>query len=301
MTETQKRLLHTGLQNYDHVDLDAGAVFFSEALRVHACPCCAIGLLVFEHELPTTPLKPAHAQFRWLTLEICPSCGWWHFHRELETSLPEFSGKVLRSSWWELTHALQSEIDLRATTLPIEMLQRHLVRRWEDRKMISAQQAEDLVASLLQEHHGGQVVRISTNANSADGGIDLYLAESNGIIQRAIQVKRRISAETESVKEVRNFVGAMVLAKVDRGIFVTTASRFTKVAKDLPRQALDAKFKLELDLVDGGLLLEMLRGTNSRKPAQLPPQVMHDQEWKDVRGRTLLARDLFTGDIREWL
>lgn len=299
MTE-YKRILHTGILHYDHVDLDAGAMFFSKALRERICPCCSIGLLAFEHELPTQPLKPGHIQFRWLTVEICPSCGWWHFRQDSEVSLPDDPGKVSRATWWELTHALQTEIDLGETTLSIEELQRHLVRRWEDRTLLSAQQAEDLVASLLQEHHGGQIIRVSANANSADGGIDLYLVAEDGAIRRAVQVKRRIKSEAESVQEVRNFVGAMVLEREDHGVFVTTASRFTRAAQAMPAKATGAKHKLQLDLVDGDRLLEMLRQSNHEKPALLPPQVKPDQEWRDAGGRIILGRDLFTGDIREW-
>ncbi|MDO6758112.1 restriction endonuclease [Phaeobacter inhibens] len=301
MTNNHKRLLHTGLHSYDHVDLDAGSVFFAQALRAHRCPCCAIELLVFEHELPTAPLRPGFIQLRWLHLEICPSCGWWHFRQDLETSDPAQPAKVARSTWWELTHALQAEIELGTTTLPIEMLQKHLLRRWEDRKLISAQQAEDLVASLLQEHHGGQVVRTTANANAADGGIDLYLTlGDDGSLRRAVQVKRRITNDIEPVEEVRNFVGAMVLAEADHGIFVTTASRFTKVARAVSGKAKGAKVKLQLDLVDGSRLFELLRTTNATKPIQLPPKVQLDQEWQDAQGHLILARDLFTGDIRGW-
>lgn len=300
MVTKYNRNVHTGILNYDHVDLDAGAMFFSKALRERICPCCSIGLLAFEHELPTQPLKPGHIQFRWLTVEICPSCGWWHFRQDSEVSLPDDPGKVSRATWWELTHALQSEIDLRETTLPIETLQRHLVKRWEDRTLLSAQQAEDLVASLLQEHHGGHVIRVSANANSADGGIDLYLVAEGGAIRRAVQVKRRITSEAESVKEVRNFVGAMVLERVDHGVFVTTASHFTRVAQAMPAKAAGAKHKLHLDLVDGDRLLEMLRESNGEKPALLPPQVKPDQEWRDASGQIISGQDLFSGDIREW-
>lgn len=300
MVTESKRNVHTGILNYDHVDLDAGAMFFSSALRKRICPCCSISLLAFEHELHTQPLKPGHIQFRWLTVEICPSCGWWHFRQHSEVSLVDDPGKVSRATWWELTHALQTEIDLGETTLPVETLQRHLMRRWEDRTLLSAQQAEDLVASLLQEHHGGQVVRVSANANSADGGIDLYLVAEGGAIRRAVQVKRRITPKAESVKDVRNFVGAMVLEREDHGVFVTTASHFTQVAQAMPAKAAGAKHKLHLDLVDGDRLLEVLRESTVEKPELLPPQVKPDQEWRDARGQIILSQDLFNADIREW-
>lgn len=297
----RKRLLHSGSENYDHTDLDAGAVFFADAFWKHECPCCAIELHTFEHELPTTPLKPGHIQFRWLKLEICKQCGWWHFQQDAESSDFSTPSKPLRSTWWELTHAVQVEIDLGSHTLPVEQLQLHLMRHWEDRKLISAQQAEDLVASLLQDHHGGQVLRMTANANSADGGVDLYLsARDDGTIQRAVQVKRRISTDVESVKEVRNFVGAMVLEGASEGIFVTTASRFSRHAQAVPRLAQKAKFRLGLDLIDGEQLLEMLAATNAPRLAELPPRVEPNQEWRDISGRAILACDLFAGDMDRW-
>lgn len=300
MTQIHRRLLHTGLHNYDHADFEVDSPFFSQALRAHSCPCCAISLEVFEHELETKPLKLGHAQIRWLNLEICPACGWWNFRQDLETSIGGKADNPSRATWWELTHALQSEIELGSTTLPVEMIRKHLLRRWDDRKLISAQQAEDLVASLLQEHHGGQVIRTTANANSPDGGIDLYLAlGEDGAVRRAVQVKRRIATDTEPVDDVRNFVGAMVLSGSDCGIFVTTASRFSAVAQTVPRMAKDAKFKLELDLVDGERLFEMLRAASAGIAAQLPPRVQPDQEWRSSKGKTIIARDLFTADFRD--
>ncbi|MDQ1901924.1 restriction endonuclease [Paracoccus sp. WLY502] len=297
MTIGHKRLLHTGLENYDHVYLDSGSVFFAKALRAGKCPCCNIQLLTFEHDLPTKKLGPGFSQIRWLHLEICPACGWWHYRQDYMSHDQEDK----RSTNWELTHALQTEIEIGKTTLPIEALQKHLLRRWEDRKLISAQQAEDLVASVLKEHHGGEVIRTTANANAADGGIDLYLTiGSDGAVKRAVQVKRRITSNVEPVEEVRNFVGAMVLSGADSGIYVTTASRFTKPARAIPRFAKEAKAKLEVDLIDGERLFEILQTTNEKKPVQLPQNVRLDQEWRNASGKIITARDLFTGDIREW-
>ncbi|MFG1279908.1 restriction endonuclease [Xanthobacter autotrophicus] len=166
---------------------------------------------------------------------------------------------------------------------------------------MSAQQAEDLVASLLQEHHGGRVMRMTANANAADGGIDLYVStRDDGCIQRAVQVKRRIVRDAECVTEVRNFIGAMVLAGITKGTFVTTASRFSREAHAATQKARTAKFKLRLELIDGEGLLELLRANTVSKLARLPPQVQLDQEWRDSSGRVMSARDLFTGDMSTW-
>jgi restriction endonuclease Mrr len=175
------------------------------------------------------------------------------------------------------------------------------MRHWDDRKLLSAQQAEDLVGSLLQEHHGGRIDRITANANAADGGIDLYLiTEEDGVMRRAVQVKRRIQSDVESVTEVRNFMGAMVLENLEHGVFVTTASRFSKVARTTPKKAQGSKFKLNLELIDGERLFEILYATNGDNPAQLPPGVERDQEWRDRQGNAVSALDLFAGDFARW-
>lgn len=247
------------------------------------------------------PLELGCSRLRWLNLEICPSCGWWHYRQDNELSDPKRAEEVVRGTWWELTHALQTEIVLGASTLPIDMLQRHLLRRWEDRKLISAQQAEDLVASLLREHHGGVVVRTTANANAADGGIDLYIAVGeDGGVRRAVQVKRRIAKDVEAVEDVRNFVGAMILEDTERGIFVTTASRFTKPALAIPPKAMQAKVKLQLDLVDGTKLFELLCATNATKSVQRPPNVQLDQEWRENSSEaTVLRRSQSMGTCKQ--
>ncbi len=301
-TVSTRRLLHTGLENYDHVELDAGEVFFAAALNAKRCPCCNVALAAFEHERPSTVQGPGQVEVRWLRLQICPRRGWWHYNRDMGGELDGRKGQLIQATCWELTHALQVEIDLASQSLPLEQLQHHLSRRWEDRKLMSAQQAEDLVAGLLKDHHGGEVTRLSANANSADNGTDLYLARAyDGTIQRAIQVKRRISGDVEGLAEVRNFAGAMILEGFDEGIFVTTASRFSKPAEAMPIKAAKAKFRLELELIDGARLLEMLHATIGEREVQLPPLVELGQTWRDPQGRKLLASDLFLGDFRRIL
>lgn len=295
-----RRLLHTGQHSYDHTDLDDESVFFAKALRAKQCPCCAIPLTKFEHELSTKAPEPGNAVDRWLCLDICLSCGWWHFNRDLESALEDTTGRTVRATWWELTHALQIEINISEDSLPVEDLRRYLLRKWDDRKLISAQGAEDLVSSLLKDHLGGEVHRSTANANASDGGIDLYTVfSSNGSIRRAIQVKRRISGDVEAVTDVRNFVGAMVLEDFDQGIFVTTASRFSKPAKQIPEKAKRSKARLSLDLIDGQELYEILAASSAAAEAQVPALVAADQLWKHSNGTIVRADQLFRGDLSQ--
>lgn len=295
------RKLYTGIDHYNRDELESGDFFVSNAMVRMECPFCEVALDAFDYEFPDRKmLEPGFIQKCSLHSDICPSCGWWHLKRFLESCGNYFtqSREIIRGVDVVHTHAVQAEIDIASNSLPIKTIRQHLLRRWEDRKLISAQSAEDLVASLLKDHHGGEVSRLTANANAPDGGIDLYVSVgSNGAIQRAVQVKRRISIDVESVKDVRNFIGSMVLEGMDHGTFVTTASRFSKPALDVPSKADRSRHRLNLELIDGDRLFEMLRETTSPRDVELPSDVSLDQEWKSPSGLVRLTGDLFLGDF----
>lgn len=209
-------------------------------------------------------------------------------------------GQLLHATWWELYHAVYSEVPVELTELTIPQLQSHLRRRWDDRKHMSSQQAEELVAALLQEHYQGEVLRVTANANSKDGGIDLYVIHDNGAVKRAVQVKRRQTRDTESVQEIRNFVGAMILDGAELGVFVTTASRFTAPAAAIPANEGLTRKKLTLELIDGQKLYELLEHSNRKQPLILPDDITPNQEWVGPNGRIFRTEELFFGDLRRF-
>lgn len=208
MTSEIKRLTYSTFGSYDHVGADAGEISFAKAVASHCCPCCQTAFRLFIHSASSA---------RSLHLLLCPACGWWHLHRE-ERFRKRGSGETYTARWWELHHAIHSEISLDSPSLPIEQLRQHLGRFWEQRKHISAQQAEDLVAAILRDYHGGDVFRITANANAPDGGVDLFVASQDGLVRRAVQVRRRVSHDVEAVQDVRNFIGAMLLRGIDNGV-----------------------------------------------------------------------------------
>ena len=76
------------------------------------------------------------------------------------------TGETNTAIWFELYHAVYSEITLDSSALPIDELRKHLARFWEHRKYISAQQADELVASVLRDHYGEDVRRVTANVNA---------------------------------------------------------------------------------------------------------------------------------------
>ncbi len=148
-----------------------------------------------------------------------------------------------------------------------------MLKSWEDRKLISAGAAESLVQSILKEHLSCDVLTSTANVNDPDGGIDLHVCSKNGNIISAVQVKRRISQNTESVSEVRNFVGAMEIEDIKKGIFVTTADKFTKPANKIPEKLKSINSRLELQLIDGQSLFELLKCNIRPETLIMPPDV----------------------------
>lgn len=288
---TFRRLVHSAYGRYDHVDADASEVPFTVPVEARVCPCCTSPLAEFVHG--TDPNR------RSLHMLLCSACGWWHMNR-IEAVLTK-DNRILRATWWELYHAVYSEVPVELSEFTTPQLQTHLQRRWEDRKHMSAQQAEDLVAGLLSEHYRGDILRVSANALSSDGGIDLYVVHDNGAVRRAVQVKRRQERNTESVQEVRNFVGAMLLNGAERGVFVTTASRFTGPAAAIPANVNLSRNRLSLELIDGQKLYELLEFANRRHPLSLPDYIEPAQEWIGPGERTYRTEDLFLGDLQQLL
>ena len=71
---------------------------------------------------------------------------------------------------------------------------------------------------------------------TGDGGIDGTIKEDKlGLDEVYVQAKKYASGSTVGVGDVRNFVGALVGAHAQKGVFVTTAD-FTASAKDFAAQ-----------------------------------------------------------------
>jgi hypothetical protein len=300
-----KRLTYSTFGRYDHAEAENDQERFLRSTVERLCPFCKTKYRHFTHLFaqPLTTVTPADvpgilfdSQNHTLELLLCPACGWWHLTRN-NTVVNRETGKRHTATWFQLYHAVYSEIALNSPDLPIAELRKHLTRFWKDRRHISAQQAEDLVASILREHYGGEILRITANANSPDDGIDLFMVSDGDIVRRAVQIKRRIAHDVEPVQDVRNFIGAMVLSGNEKGMFVTTAARFSSAAVKIRQNTNLVRQKLEVELIDGERLLELLEHSNLQRGTQLPPLVRLDQEWTSVDGMRANTEMLLFGDL----
>jgi restriction system protein len=290
-----QRLVYKKYLAYDHADDDVGEIDFGHAMLQGKCPFCKARFKQFTYNPCYDSSITKYEDTLRRRLHLCKQCGWWQLNLEGESF---FNGQKQEFKWWELYHAILVHIDISSNNVPIEDLRTNLVRRWDDRKYITAQKAEELVSGILKDYYAGcSVHHMTANTNAADGGIDLYLVEDNGEIHSAVQVKRRVKREVESVKEVRDFVGALLLEGYDKGVFVTTASRFSPSAQNIPKNSNLKNHKIELELINGERLLDLLKHSISSSPLNLPVSVSPNSLWKGEDGNEFsIINLLFSND-----
>ena len=282
-----KRKFYKSLIELDHGVDDFGrketGSLIESSFKTGFCPICQSKLSKYHH----TPLV-AEENYRppkpWIImypiLYVCHSCQWWHSTKE-----GRINGDGTKAYSPNIYYPVLEEIDISSNAILINDLKVSLLKNWEDRKIISAGKAESLVQSILRDHLSCDVHTSTANVNNADGGIDLHVCSKNGDIISAVQVKRRISRNSEPVSEIRNFVGAMEIEGIKKGIFVTTAERFTDPAKKIPEKLKNVNSRLELELIDGQRLFELLKCSIRPEELIIPPDVDEKSIWVDQSGQ----------------
>lgn len=153
----------------------------------------------------------------------CDTCGWWEYsfysYMEDQQLYQQFKD-------WEIkiNSAILKKFELTSKEVPINILRKYISKNNDKIYNINDKKMEELVASVFKDHYNCDVRLVG---KSHDGGIDLILIESEK--STIVQVKRRTVAEkVESVKEIRDLLGATLLAESRNCIFVTTANHFSK-------------------------------------------------------------------------
>ncbi|HFQ5215840.1 TPA: restriction endonuclease [Vibrio vulnificus] len=291
------RVFYRDLIEHDHVYTDSGddeiGLMMRSSFKSGLCPICVCETSIYQHipedQAPPEPYE--HYAIMQPVMLVCGHCGWWQSKAICVTrshpSLPKFKGGS--SEWAYSYHPVIEQVDITSNKVAIADMRQHLLKNWEDRKLISAGKAESLVKSLLKEHLKCDVFSSTANVNKPDGGIDLFVAHENGEVKAAVQVKRRITKDVEPVTEVRNFVGALAIENIQKGIFVTTAERYSSVARDVPEKLNN---RLELELISGNELFDILKCFTKPDDLIIPPYVKADMVWQDNCGNLLKLEEI---------
>jgi hypothetical protein len=198
-----------------------------------------------------------------LSLLVCRSCGWWS-GEDFVTSISDGEWEIARERVGILRRFALDCVDT-----PIELIRKHLARNPDDSRWLHPRRLEDLVGQVFADFLNCEAVYVG---GRGDGGVDLLLLE--GEEQRAVQVKRRHVSAPEGVAFIREFVGAMLLRGDTRGLYVTTAPRFTPAAEDAARTAEERGLVKRLDLVANPRLTALCR---LPADAQTPWEIASEQ------------------------
>jgi len=209
----------------------------------------------------TSKLKRGIALGKRTDASMCPTCGWWKISREVGDLIDEFVeyyGAV----------ATLHDLDLIDLSTPIEEVKQYLVAKYESRYDMHPRLFEETVASVFR----GLGYRAKVTAYSGDGGIDIILEgqDSNEI---GVQVKRY--RNSISVEQIRSLVGALMLERYTKGIFVTT-SKFQSGASGVAKRA--ALRGIQIELIDAEKFfdaLKIVQRKNYEKGPDLFAQVIH--------------------------
>lgn len=210
---------------------------------INQCPYCSSNLLNVFDERPFG-MDPASNISNHL-VRSCDCCGWWFYDYVLWGYLDEIYS-------WTYYEGVLKAFNVASLDLPISTLKNHLAKNFDDIRNIHPRKFEELCQAIFREHLDCEV---RLTAYSKDGGIDLYAF--NGDQQYAIQLKRRMGPVTESVKAVREFIGAMVVHGAFNGIYCTTADHFSQDAVNESKSPFVRESGICLELVDYGQLLSM--------------------------------------------
>lgn len=109
---------------------------------------------------------------------------------------------------------------------------------------------EEIVADLLEKMGYGD---LEVTQKSNDGGIDAVVNEDKlGLDKILIQAKRYNEENKIGSQLIQNFLGALDISKVQKGIFVTTSS-FSNKAKEVVKNSTK-----KIRLIDGKELTELM-------------------------------------------
>lgn len=191
---------------------------------------------------------------------LCLDCGYWSHYQDheeynyTEENITKYTRTV--GDW----RAILKQFEPHSNQIPIDVLEAEIRKNPTLMYQISPYKMEDIVKQVFKDYFNCEVTHCG---KSHDGGIDLLILESDNPI--LVQIKRRENANTvEPINLIRELLGAMFINSSKKGIFVTTANKFSKTAEKI-RDELLAKKKLDyFELIDFNRFCDILNLTNKK-------------------------------------
>ncbi|VDN46700.1 conserved protein of unknown function [Petrocella atlantisensis] len=217
------------------------------------CPICKLKTyIVYNADSGVTYPEWLDGSYReYESVKTCPNCGWWEYKFN-NTSDAMLDYTRLREEKFKTAILRKYNVDDKS--IPITSLEKYIQKNPEKIYNIHHKKMEELTQSIFREHFNCDVELVG---KTADGGIDLLFVKSDK--PSVVQVKRRTKKDSvESASQIRELLGATLLADSRSCIFVTTADHFSKQAKQHASDAIDKKIVEEFELINYKRFIEML-------------------------------------------
>jgi restriction system protein len=221
------------------------------------CPYCKVTLDIQTIERPGGLMRS-------FDVRTCSQCGWWDTEQYLEEDQWPVEGqdKICCSVKSSHKRAILKQFSITAIDVPVASLRNHLATHFDRVTDISPRKMEELVSDIFADHLDCEVKHVG---GPGDGGIDLLLIR--GDVESAIQVKRRANiTKSEPVSSIREFLGAMLLGGHRRGIFVSTAAKFSPPAIDAATKATTSGIVEFIELRNAEDIHRMCVSTSKNRP-----------------------------------
>jgi len=179
------------------------------------CPYCKTKI-----KISYNPPNYSDFDFEEIYVGLCENCGWWETDESLKYNNEDEVGRSIHR------RGILKEFNFYELETPLEQIRKYISQNPDKITSLTPMKLEKFVASVFKEFFSCEAINVG---GPNDKGIDVILL--NGDYNCAIQVKRRTnSLKSESVIGIREFIGAMILNSFPKGIFVTTAHKFSKQA-----------------------------------------------------------------------
>ncbi len=212
------------------------------AYHTHCKFCGAVLIQVYKFK--RNDFNHFNPEFGNVEIKECGICGWWESIDEYYLDIDKKDNSY--ESYEYVRRGLLKRYSIDDLTIPIDTLRDYIDKKPDAIRDISPYALEKLVADVFKNHFNCEVVHLG---GPNDGGIDLLLID--GDIQRVVQIKRRSKGSpAESVRMIREFIGAMLLKDFYKGIFVTTANSFSRAATETSSIARKKNIVEYIELID---------------------------------------------------
>lgn len=191
----------------------------------------------------------------------CPTCSWWTYKTHFCDSC--YSNGSYNAICTDTRHyAIAKKFNIDDKAIPLNVLKHELQNHKNLLYDINPYKLEDLCQDILKHYYDCDVLHVGI---SGDGGKDLIVLDSDEPI--LVQIKRRHNPNTvELLNGVREFVGTLFIENSRRGIYISTAQRFSKGSKNTIKKVLNERKLDYFEFIDYNKLCSLIDMTPLAAP-----------------------------------